>query len=143
MSHLTRFRPFLRHATRKYCTSLPPWAPPSMKPAPDKPWMPNGAMKRGPKSFMDYWESETGVNLWVLMPGVPKGNVTVNVTANKISFHGIELLNLPGFPVSKDEEFKREYDGFFFANPTRFDAAKIKAEIVDGIFWLHVPKLSH
>ena len=87
---------------------------------------------------VDIYENEDEILLHADMPGVKKGDVSINIDNGALSLSGVHRFGNKG--VSRWEEiFDVEYVRSFSV-PQSINVEKVKAELKDGVLKLHLPK---
>ncbi len=88
--------------------------------------------------LVDIFENDDEILLHAEMPGVKKDAVKINIDNGNLSLSGIRKAvrdGAAGWEEFGDVEFQRA-----FAVPQNIDIAKVKAELKEGILFLHLPK---
>jgi len=88
--------------------------------------------------FVDIYENDDEILLRADMPGVDKKNIIVDVDNGKLNLEGTRNIETKG--SAQWEEFGGVAFLRTFAIPQTIDVEKIKAELVDGVLSLHLPK---
>lgn len=88
-------------------------------------------------------EDAEGITLLADVPGVPKDRLDLNIEADTITIEGGVRLEVPeGLEVTHAEvnlpRFRR-----VFTLSKELDAAKVSAELRDGVLKLRIPKAEH
>ena len=87
---------------------------------------------------VDIYENEDEILLHADMPGVKKGDVSINIDNGTLSLSGVRRFGNKG--VSTWEElFDVEYVRRFSV-PQSIDVKNVNAELKDGVLKLHLPK---
>ncbi|MFO7605437.1 MAG: Hsp20/alpha crystallin family protein [Desulfurivibrionaceae bacterium] len=87
---------------------------------------------------VDIYENEDEILLHADMPGVDKGDITVNIDNGTLTISGTRNLEVSGaisWEEFGDVEFFRS-----FSVPQTIEVAKVHAELKDGVLRLHLPK---
>jgi len=83
-------------------------------------------------------ETEEGLFLTADLPGVTKGDIDVNVEKGILTITAPAKSNLMGTPVYSEFELGNYYRQFTI--PESLDHEKAKADFVNGILTLRIPK---
>lgn len=83
-------------------------------------------------------EDEEGLMVTADMPGVRKENIDVNVEKGVLTISAPAELTMPGSPAYREFELASYYRQFTV--PETLDSGKARADYVNGILTLRVPK---
>lgn len=87
---------------------------------------------------VDIYENEDEILLYVDMPGVVKGDISVNIDNGKLMLSGVRKIKDAG--VKAREEFSDVEYRRTFSVPQSIDTEKVNAILKDGVLRLHLAK---
>ena len=88
--------------------------------------------------LVDIYENNDEILLHAEMPGVKKDQISVNIDNGNLSLSGIRKLSTEGvadWAEFGDVEYQR-----VFSVPQTIDVEKVRAELIEGVLALHLPK---
>jgi HSP20 family protein len=92
---------------------------------------------------VDVFEDATGITLYADLPGVGRDQLNLHVEADKLTIEGEVKLDLPeGMDASHAEVDLARYRRVFTLSK-ELDAAKVSAELAQGVLRLRIPKAEH
>lgn len=87
---------------------------------------------------VDIFENDDEILLHAEMPGVERGDITVNIDNGKLFLSGIRKIETSG--AAQWAEFGNLEYQRTFSVPQTINVEKINAELKDGVLRLHLPK---
>jgi HSP20 family molecular chaperone IbpA len=92
---------------------------------------------------VDVIEDAQGITLYADLPGVPKDRLHVQAEADTLTIEGELAMGLPrGLQASHAEVSLPRYRRVFTLSKD-LDAAKVSAELNQGVLRIHIPKAEH
>ena len=92
---------------------------------------------------VDVIEDATGITLYADMPGVPKDRLTLDVDGDQLSLGGEMVLAVPQGMEASHAEVQRSRYRRTFTLSKELDAARISAELAQGVLRVRIPKAEH
>jgi HSP20 family protein len=98
---------------------------------------------RAPERFLrpavSITEEESGLLLTADLPGATKQSLDINVEKGILTINAPVSREMPGRPVYSEFEWAPYYRQFQI--PDVIDQAKVRAEFINGVLTLHLPKV--
>jgi HSP20 family protein len=98
---------------------------------------------RAPERFLrpavSIMEEESGLLLTADLPGATKQSLDINVEKGILTINAPVSREMPGRPVYSEFEWAPYYRQFQI--PDVIDQGKVRAEFVNGVLTLHLPKV--
>lgn len=92
---------------------------------------------------VDVFEDAGGITLYADLPGVPRDKLNLQVEAGTLTIDAEIDLTLPeGLQTSHTEVGLGRFHRNFTLSP-ELDTEKVRAEFVNGLLTLHIPKAEH
>jgi HSP20 family molecular chaperone IbpA len=92
---------------------------------------------------VDVVEDASGITLYADLPGVPKDKLALHVEADTLTIEGEVTIPMPdGLEASYAEVGLPRYRRVFTLSK-ELDAAKVSAELNQGVLKLRIPKAEH
>jgi HSP20 family molecular chaperone IbpA len=92
---------------------------------------------------VDVFEDASGITLYADLPGVPKDRLAIDVEGETLTIAGELGLSIPeGMDATHAEVAVPRYRRAFTLSK-ELDASKVKAEYLQGVLKLRIPKLEH
>ncbi len=92
---------------------------------------------------VDVFEDAGGITLLADMPGVPRDNLDIRLDGDTLAIEGRVELDLPAEMRAVWAEVQVPRFRRVFTLSRELDAARIEANLKDGVLNLRVPKLAH
>lgn len=92
---------------------------------------------------VDVIEDATGITLYADLPGVPKEKLTLRVEGDQLNVEGEIVLPLPQGVESTHAEVGLPRYRRAFTLSKELDAAKVSAELSQGVLRVRIPKAEH
>ncbi|KAL0692892.1 hypothetical protein Bca4012_060072 [Brassica carinata] len=96
----------------------------------------NRFQKSGKEKVYETKDMENAFVMRVDMPGCPASSFAYRVEEGKIVHFSAHEPDMPEYGYEG-----RKYEGTVVNNPAVFEAKEAKAELVDGVMWLTIPKI--
>jgi HSP20 family molecular chaperone IbpA len=92
---------------------------------------------------VDVIEDATGITLYADLPGVPKDKLQLQVEGDTLTIEGEMALDVPaGMQASHAEVSLARYRRAFTLSK-ELDAARVSAELAQGVLRVRIPKAEH
>lgn len=92
---------------------------------------------------VDVFEDESGITLYADMPGVPKENLDLRVEGDSLLIEGAVRAQTPADLEAVYAEVRVPRYRRSFTLSRELDAARIDANLRDGVLTLRIPKQAH
>jgi HSP20 family molecular chaperone IbpA len=92
---------------------------------------------------VDVVEDASGITLYADMPGVPKERLALNVEGDQLTLEGEVVLSVPAGMQPGHVEVPRARYRRTFTLSKELDAAKVSAELAQGVLRVRIPKAEH
>ncbi|QWC91297.1 Hsp20/alpha crystallin family protein [Cupriavidus metallidurans] len=89
---------------------------------------------------VDIIEDRSGVTLWADLPGVPKDKLEVNVHDGNLKIEAEAVVPMPPGLRVQHAEIRQPHFARAFSLSPDLDAAKIEANLQDGVLKLTIPR---
>jgi HSP20 family molecular chaperone IbpA len=92
---------------------------------------------------VDVLEDETGITLYVDLPGVARENLDLHVDGDNLFIDGKIALEMPKEMEATHVEVTRSRYRRVFALSREFDTGKLAADLKQGVLKVRIPKAEH